>query len=72
MVEKIFNHVGITVSVSLKSRDMADGKPLLHKYEFSLGSKRIWNYRAVVVMLIHIQVSIRPEISMAVHQYACF
>ena len=47
-------------------------KSLLNKYESGLRSKCVCNYGAAVVMLIYLQGSTQPEISMAVHQYARF
>ena len=70
LAEKIINHVGLTVSESLKERDTSAVKPLLHKEKSSIGRKCIQNYRTEVGMLSYLQVSTRPEISMAVHQCA--
>ena len=67
LVKKIINHVGLTVFASIKARESPARKPSLHKYLSSLGSKCVWNYRAAVGMLIGLQGSTRPEISMAVH-----
>ena len=67
MVEKIFNHVRLTVSASLKAREMPAGKPLMHKDESSLARKCVYNYRSEVGMLIYLQESTQPKISMAVH-----
>ena len=39
LVEKIIDHVRLTVSVGLKEIDMPDRKLLLHKNEYSLGIK---------------------------------
>ena len=55
LVGKIINHVGIEMSVSLKARDITDGKPLLHRDKYSLGRKCLWNYRAAVSMLSYLQ-----------------
>ena len=55
LVEKTINHVGLTVSKSLKSRDTPAGKQLLHKYKSSLGRKYVWNYRSAVGMLSYLQ-----------------
>ena len=55
MMERIINHVGLEVSVSLQSREMLTGKPLLNKEESSLGRKCVWNYRASVGMLSSLQ-----------------
>ena len=41
LVGKIINHVGIEMSVSLKARDMPDGKPLPHRDKYSLGRKSL-------------------------------
>ena len=51
LVEKIINHVGLEVSVSIKARYTPAGKPLLYKYESSLGINSICNYRSEVGML---------------------
>ena len=55
LVYKIINYVGLEVSTSLKSRDTPTGKPLLHKDEYSIGSKCVWNYRAAVGMFSYLQ-----------------
>ena len=62
LVDKIINHVGLEVSVNLKSREMSAGKPLHHKYESSLGRKFVWNYRSAVCMFSYLEVSTRIEI----------
>ena len=54
LVEKTVNHAGITVSTSRKSRELTTEKTLLHKEEYSLRRKCIWNYRSAIGMLIHI------------------
>ena len=72
LVEKIINHVGLEVSVSLKSIDTTAGKPLMHKERYSLGRKCVWNVRAVDGMLIYLQGSIQLEISIPLHQCARF
>ena len=54
LVEKMINHVGIKVSASLKARDTLYGKILLHKDEYNLGRKCIWNFRAAVGMLSYL------------------
>ena len=71
-MEKIINRVGLTVFASLKCIDNPSGKPLLHKDEYSLGRKCVWNYRTVDSMLGYLKRSTRPEIYMAVHQCAHF
>ena len=43
LVDKIINHVGITVYARPNSRETPSGKPLLHKGESSLGRKCVWN-----------------------------
>ena len=53
-MEKIINHVGLKVSASLKARETPAGKPLLHKDEYSLGSKCVWDYKAAVGILSYI------------------
>ena len=68
----MMNHVELEVSVSLKSIEMPTGKPLLNKYESGIGRKSVWNYKAAVGMLMYIQGSIHPEISISVHQCAVF
>ena len=60
LVEKIFNHVGITVSMSLKAIETPDRKLLLHKEKSIIVSKCVCNYRAEVGMLIYIQGYKRP------------
>ena len=72
LVDKIINHAGITVSASLKAKDTPSVKPLLHKDEYSIGRKCVWNYREAVSILSCIHGSTRPEISMSVHQCARF
>ena len=60
LVEKIINHIGLTVSASLKARATTTVKPLLNKYEYSLVSNCVLNYRTAVVMLSYLKVSTRP------------
>ena len=67
-MEKIINYVGLEVSASIKARETPTGKPPLHKDEYILGRKYVWNYRAELGMLSYFQESTQPEISMAVHQ----
>ena len=43
LVDKIINHVGLTVSASLKCREIPTRKPLLHKDESSIGRNSVWN-----------------------------
>ena len=54
LLEKIFNHVGLTVSASLKSRETTYGKQLPQKEEYSLGRKCVRKYRSVVGMLSYL------------------
>ena len=49
------NHVGLEVSASLKARETSSGKPLMHKYKYSIGRKYIWNYRSAFSMLSYLQ-----------------
>ena len=72
LVEKIINHVGITMSASINSRETLAVKQLPYKEESSLERKWVCNYRAEVGMERYLQESTRPEISMAVHQCALF
>ena len=72
LVDKIINHVGLTMFASLKERETPSWKPLLHKDKSSIGRECVWNYREVVGMLSYIQGLTRAEISMAVHQCAHF
>ena len=72
LVEKIINHVGITVFASIKARETPAEKPLLYKDRSSIGRKCVCNYRAEIGMLIYIQGSTRTEISMVIHQCAHF
>ena len=72
LVNKIINHVRLTVSASLNCRETSSGKSLLHKDESSLGRQCVWNYRAVVIMLSCIWGSTQQEISMVIHQCAQF
>ena len=60
MVEKIINHVVLTVSTSLNERETLAGKILLHKDESSLERNRVCNYKAAFGMLSYIQGSILP------------
>ena len=55
LVEKIINHIGLEVFVSLKKRETPTGKPLMHKDKFSLGIKYVWDYREAVGMLSYLQ-----------------
>ena len=71
-MEKVINHVVLEVPASLKATETPAGKPLLHKDEYIIGRKCVWNYRAAVGMLSYIQGSTQPEILMAVHQCARF
>ena len=68
ILEKTINHVGLTVSASIKARKMPARKLLLNEYKASLGMKGAWNYRAAVGMLTYTWESTRPEVSMAIHQ----
>ena len=72
LVEKIINHVRLTVPVSLNSRETPEVKPLLYSDEYSLGRKCMWNYRAEAGMLNYLLGLTRPEIALAVHQCAKF
>ena len=58
LMEKIINHVGLTVFVNLKEREMLTGK-LLYKEESSIGRKCAHNYRSEVGMLRYPQRSNR-------------
>ena len=71
-LEKIINHVRIEVSAIIKERERPSGKPLMHKDKYSLGIRYVCNYRAAVGMLSYLQGSTRPEISIYIHQCACF
>ena len=51
LVEKIINHVRLTLYESLKSIEKPAGKLPLHKDEYIIRSKFICNYRRVVGML---------------------
>ena len=57
LVDKIINHVGLTVYASLKARETPYVKPLLHRDESSIGRKFIFNYRAAFDMLSYLQLS---------------
>ena len=48
------------------------GKPLLNKDLNGVARKYDWNYRGAIGMLTYLTGSVRPEISMAVHQCARF
>ena len=71
-MEKIINHVVLTVSLSLKERETPSGKPLLHKDESSLEKRYTCNCGDEVGMLSYLQGLTWTEISMAVNQYARF
>ena len=71
-MEKIINYFELEVSASLKASETPSGKPLLHKDRSSLGRKCVWNYISAVCMLSYLWISTRPNISMAIHQCACF
>ena len=62
LVDKIINHVGLTVSTGIKARETPSVKPFLNKEESSLGNKCIWDYRIDVGMLSYLRVSTQPEI----------
>ena len=72
LVDKIINHVGLTVSTGIKPRKTPDRKPLLHKDGSIILRKRVFNYRTAVVMLNYIQGSTLPDISMVVQKCAPF
>ena len=55
LVEKGINHVGLTVYASLKAIETHDGKPLIHKEEYSQGRNCVYNYRAAVGILSYLQ-----------------
>ena len=46
--------------------------PLLSRDELGANQKHDWSYKSAIGMLGYLQNSTRPEISMAVHQCACF
>ena len=69
---KIINHVGLTVSLIIKAREMPSEKPILHRDKSSIVWNYVWNYCAGVIMLSCILRSIEPEISIAVNQCAFF
>ena len=60
LAEKIINHVGLTVSASLKTRETTIIKQSLDKNESSIGRKYVWNYRAAVGILGYLQGSTWP------------
>ena len=55
-----------------KARDTPVGKPLLNKDLNRVPRKHEWVYRGAVGMLSYLCNSVRPEISMSVHQTATF
>ena len=71
-MEKFINHVGLTVSASLKARETTAGRPFTKKYGYSIGRKCGWNYRKEIGMLSYIHGLTRPEILMDVQQCARF
>ena len=72
LLEKIINHVGFKLYVSLKSRETPSVKSLLNKDDYILRMKIVWNYRPAVGVLSFIKVSVRPEIPMTINQCAQF
>ena len=70
LAEKIIIHVVLTLSASIKPRDIPSGKPLMNKEESSLLRKCVWNYSAAFSMFSYLKISICPEISNAIHQCA--
>ena len=71
-MDKIINHVVLTFSRGLKVSETPSGKPLMHKDEYNLGRKCIWNYKLVVGIFSYLHGSTRQYISMTVHQCARF
>ena len=67
-MEKIINHVGITMFEKLKNKVNLVVKMLLHKDVIGLARKGNWKYRFEVGMLCYFEVSTRPESSMLVYQ----
>ena len=58
--------------IGTNSKSTPFGKPFLHKYLYVKPCKETWNYRTAVGMLTYLQGNSFPDISMAVHQTACF
>ena len=55
LINKIFNHIGLMLSASLKNKETPVGKMLPHKGSAGLARKIICNYRAEVVILSYLQ-----------------
>ena len=72
LIDKITNHVGLTVSASLKQKENLVKKLLIHKDSIGLAIKGSYNYRDVFCMLSYIWGFTRPDIFMTVHQCAPF
>ena len=59
-------------NVETNEKSTPVGKPLLQKYLSGKLRKETWNYRTAVGMMTYLQGNIQPEMSMAMHQNACF
>ena len=69
LIERTVKFVGLDPETS-KSRDTPVGRPLLNKDLDGVPQIETWSYRAAVGMLNYLAQTSRPDIAMAVHQYA--
>ena len=71
LIERITTLLGIE-NGRTSERDTPVGKPLLNKDLKGVPRKYSWNYRGAIGMLTYLTGSVRPDITMAVHQCARF
>ena len=62
--------MGITEEIKIKK--LPATKPLLHKDKEGDPRQYSWHYRTIICMLNYLKCSTRPDLEMAVHQYARF
>ncbi len=71
LIERILSAMGIETRMT-ESKPTPVTKPLLHRDTDGEIRRTLWNYRSIIGMMNYLQQSTRPDISMAVHQCACF
>ena len=75
LIDRILNFLGLCnneFKTDANSTSTPVAKGLLHHNLGGKGRKHTWKYCTAVGMLSYLQNTSRPEISMAVHQTACF
>jgi hypothetical protein len=71
LIERITSFLGIADGKTNKKVTPV-GKPLLNKDLLEVPWKYNWEYRGAIGMLTYLTGSVRPDITMATHQCACF